>query len=302
MFGVRQSAARMVVWNIFFVTILLPLIAIALLWRRRRRPFSAWLATLLMAAGIAGFSVLVSPWGWFGVPLRIAIALAFVVALLMSLRSPADPEAAPPSSVRLLVMVLIGFFFGRVAIGAIQAHSVPPGAIDVGFPLTSGAYLVLQGGSHPAANYHVHDAKQRYALDLAKLNGAGMRARGLYPDDAKAYAIFGDTVVSPCEGTVMTAVDAFPDASRISLDTKNPAGNHVVIRCGDADLTLAHLRRGSVAVRVGTMVKRGTPIGHAGNSGNSTEPHLHIHAERNGAGVPLRFDGRWLVRNSIVRK
>jgi len=292
----------MVVWNIFFATILLPLIAIALLWRRRRTPVAAWLATLLLALCVAGFSVLVAPWGWFGIPLRIGLALAFVAALAMSLRRPDDPEATPPSPVRLLVMVLIGFFFGRVAIGAIQAHSVPPGAIEAGFPLTRGAYLVLQGGSHPAANYYVHDAKQRYAVDLAKLNGAGMRARGLYPDDAKAYAIFDEAVVSPCDGTVVSAVDAFPDAARISLDTKNPAGNHVVIRCAEADLTLAQLRRGSVAVRLGATVKRGTPIGRVGNSGNSTEPHLHIHADRNGAGVPLRFDGRWLVRNSIVRK
>ena len=291
----------MVVWNIFFVTVLLPLIAIALLWRRRRQPFSMWIATLIMAAGIAGFSVLVAPWGWFGVPLRIVIAFAFVVALIMSLRRP-DAKTAKPSAVRLLMMVLIGIFFGRVAIGVIQAHSVPPGAVDVGFPLKRGAYLIGQGGSHPAANYHVHDPKQRYALDIAKLNGAGMRARGLYPDDAKASAIFGDTVVSPCDGTIVAAVDAFPDASRISLDTKNPAGNHVVVRCGDIDITLAHLGRGSVAVRAGAIVKRGTPLGRVGNSGNSTEPHLHIHAERNGAGVPLRFDGRWLVRNSVIRK
>lgn len=292
----------MVVWNIFFATVVLPLIAIALLWRRRRQPFSAWLATLVMAAGIAGFSVLVAPWGWFGVPLRILIAVAFLAALVMSLRRPADPEAAPPSGVRILVMVLIGVFFGRVAIGAILAHSVPAGAVDLGFPLSRGMYLIGQGGSHPAANYHAHDPQQRYALDIAKLNGAGMRARGLYPDDAKAYAIFGDTVVSPCDGTVVAAADVFPDASRISLDEKNLAGNHVVVRCGDVDVTLAHFQRGSVAVQPGARVAQGTPLARAGNSGNSTEPHLHVHAVRNGAGVPLRFDGRWLVRNSIVRK
>ncbi|MFL6246279.1 MAG: peptidoglycan DD-metalloendopeptidase family protein [Thermoanaerobaculia bacterium] len=298
----RQSAARMVVWNIFFATVFLPLIAIALLWRRSRHPVSAWIVTLFMAAGMAGFSVLVAPWGWFGVPLRTLIALAFVIALLMSLRRPVDPEATPPTAVRLLVMVLIGVFFGRVAIAAMQARTVPPGAIDLGFPLTRGAYLIVQGGSNPAANYHALDAQQRYALDIARLNGAGMRARGLYPDDAHAYAIFGDTVVSPCDGTVVAAVDAFPDASRISLDTKNPAGNHVIVHCGDVDVTLAHLRRGSVAVQAGARVIRGTPLARVGNSGNSTEPHLHIHAVRNGAGVPLRFDGRWLVRNSIVRK
>ena len=109
-------------------------------------------------------------------------------------------------------------------------------------------------------------------------------------------------MVSPCDGTVLAATDAFPDAARISLDEKNPLGNHVTLRCGDADVTLAHLQRGSVAVRAGSPITRGTPLGRVGNSGTSTEPHLQIHAERNGAGVPLRFDGRWLVRNAIIRK
>jgi hypothetical protein len=292
----------MVVWNILFATIILPLVAIALLWRRPRQPTSRWVATLLLAAGIAGFSVLAAPWGWFGVPLRFVIALLFAIAVVMSLRNPPQPDATPTSPFRILLMALIGMFFGVVAIGVLRAHRVPFGAIDVGFPLTRGTYLVAQGGSEPAANYHAQHPTQRYAVDLLKLNAAGMRARGLYPNDAKAYAIFGDTVVSPCDGTVLAAIDAFPDAARISLDEKTPAGNHVTLRCGDIDITLAHLQRGSVAVRAGAQVARGTPLGWVGNSGNSTEPHLHVHAERNGAGVPLRFDGRWLVRNSIIRK
>jgi murein DD-endopeptidase MepM/ murein hydrolase activator NlpD len=48
-------------------------------------------------------------------------------------------------------------------------------------------------------------------------------------------------------------------------------------------------------------VKEGQRIGRVGNSGNTSEPHLHIHAERDGAGVPLRFDGRFPVRNDLVR-
>ena len=203
-------------------------------------------------------------------------------------------------------MALIGMFFGVVAIGVLRAHRVPFGAVDVGFPLTRGTYLVAQGGSEPAANYHAQHPAQRYAVDLVKLNAAGMRARGLYPNDAKAYAIFGDPVVSPCAGTIIAAVDSFPDAARISLDEKNPAGNHVTLRCSDVDITLAHLQRGSVAVRAGAQVARGTALGRVGNSGTSTEPHLQIHAERHAANsttaVPLRLDGRWLVRNAIIRK
>ena len=292
----------MVVWNLLFFTILLPLVAIALLWRRPRQPLARWVATLVLASGIAGFSVLAAPWGWFGLPLRWVIALLFAVAVVMSLRKPPQPEAAPTSPFRILLMALIGMFFGVVAIGVLRAHRVPFGAIDVGFPLMRGTYLVAQGGSEPAANIHAQHPAQRYAVELVKLNSAGMRARGIYPNDATAYAIFGETVVSPCDGTVLAAIDAFPDAARISLDEKNPLGNHVTLRCGDADITLAHLQRGSVAVRAGSTVTRAKPLGRVGNSGTSTEPHLQIHAQRNGNGVPLRLDGRWLVRNAIVRK
>jgi Peptidase family M23 len=296
----------MVVWNLLFFTILLPLVAIALLWRRPRQPAARWVATLVLAAGIAGFSVLAAPWGWFGVPLRFVIALLFALAVVMSLRNPPQPDATPTSPFRILLMALIGMFFGVVAIGMLRAYRVPFGAIDVGFPLTRGTYLVAQGGSEPAANIHAQHPAQRYAVELVKLNSAGMRARGIYPNDAKAYAIFGETVVSPCDGTVVAAIDAFPDAARISLDEKNPLGNHVTLRCGDADVTLAHLQRGSVAVRTSATVARGTPLGRVGNSGTSTEPHLQIHAERHAANstasVPLRLDGRWLVRNAIIRK
>jgi hypothetical protein len=295
----------MVVWNLFFTTILLPLVTIALLALRRRQPFAPWLATVILACGVTGFGLLVAPWGWFGVPLRIVIAVLFVAALLLSLRRPAvavSEEEAAPNPMRNLVKVLLGVFFGSVAIGVLRAHSVPPNTIDFGFPLTRGAYLVAHGGSESAANIHAQDAKQRYAVDLVKLNGAGMRARGIYPEDASRYAIFGDAVVSPCEGVVLGVVDGHPDAARLSLDEKNPLGNHVVLRCGDAVVTLAQLQRGSIAVRPGARVTRGAPLARVGNSGTSSEPHLHVHAERAGRAVPASFEGRWLVRNAIVRK
>ncbi|WP_260412143.1 M23 family metallopeptidase [Alkalihalobacillus sp. TS-13] len=51
---------------------------------------------------------------------------------------------------------------------------------------------------------------------------------------------------------------------------------------------------------VGGFVKKGEEIGLVGNSGNTSEPHIHIHAGKDGKGVPIRFNGRFLVRNSLV--
>lgn len=288
---------------LFLSTIFLPVVTIALLWRRSRRPASGWIATVVMAAGVTGFSVLAAPWGFFGVPLRIVIATLFAIAFLMSLRRPPAAEEPPAESpMRHLMKILIGLFFGGVAIGVIRAHAVPPGTIELQFPLRDGSFLITHGGSDNAANQHAYDKAQRYGLDIVKLTAAGTRARGLYPKELQRYAIWGAPVVSPCDGTVLRVRDGLPDNSPGVGDEKQKDGNHVVIRCGDADVVLAQLQHGSILVKPDARVAAGAPLARAGNSGNTTEPHLHIHAERDGAGVPMKLDGRWLVRNAVVRR
>lgn len=283
---------------LFFITVLLPLTVIAMLWRRANRPRGAWIATLVLAAGVVGFAFFVAPWGPFGLPLRYALAALFAAAVVRSLRRPPAPDARQESAVRAFVKIMLGIFIGGTALSAVQGRTVPPGAIDLSFTLRGGAFLIGHGGSTSAANMHHSHPAQKYALDIMKLNAAGMRARGLYPEDLTKYAIWGAPVHSPCDGVVRVAVDGLPDRR----DEKRLAGNHVVIRCKDADVWLAHLQRGSVAVRPGAQVRTGQRLGLVGNSGNTTEPHLHVHAERNGAGVPARFDGEWLVRNDVLRR
>lgn len=288
--------------RLFLFTIFFPLMVVAMLWRRPRRPFGAWLATLFLALGLAGFSLLAAPWGWFGLPLRYTLLATLVLAAVFSLRRPVPEETKQESPLRAIVKVLLGFFFGGVALGALRGHEVPAMPIALAFPLHGGVYLVAHGGSTGPSNmYNPHPA-QRYAVDVVKLNGAGMRARGLYPRELARYAIFGAEVLSPCNGTVMAAADGLPDQTPGTLDPKHLAGNHVVVRCGDADVTLAHMQKGSVRVQPGAVVKAGQVLGRVGNSGQSSEPHLHVHAERGGKAVPARFDGEWLVRNDIVRR
>jgi murein DD-endopeptidase MepM/ murein hydrolase activator NlpD len=73
-------------------------------------------------------------------------------------------------------------------------------------------------------------------------------------------------------------------------------------------VAVAHLLRGSVTVNAGELIKTGQAIAKIGNSGNTSEPHLHIHARKpstsssilGGEGVPIVFEGRFLVRNSLV--
>jgi uncharacterized membrane protein YfcA len=289
------------VWNLFFSSVLLPLVVTAVLWRTPRRPPGRWAGSLVMASGVIGFSVLAAPWGWFGFPLRIVLAVLFIAAAVSSFRRPLIDEPKPESPVAFLVKIVIALFFGSVAAGVLRAHSVPPGALALQFPLRNGTYLVEHGGSDPAATIYGQDAARRFSVDVVKLNAAGMRATGIYPAELTRYAIFDVPVLSPCTGTALTAVDGLPDHTG-AADEKPPAGNQVVLRCGDANVVLAHLRQGTVAIHAGAPIAAGTVLGRVGNSGSSGEPHLHIHAERKGIAVPILFDGRWLVRNALVRR
>ena len=83
----------------------------------------------------------------------------------------------------------------------------------------------------------------------------------------------------------------------------------MVLTCQSVQVLLAHLQHGSLTVRVGDQVTTGQPLGRVGNSGNTSEPHLHIHAVPagtedvlRGAGVPILFEGRFLARNAILSR
>jgi murein DD-endopeptidase MepM/ murein hydrolase activator NlpD len=106
---------------------------------------------------------------------------------------------------------------------------------------------------------------------------------------------------------VVLAVDGLSDQVPPARDPDRFAGNHVVLACQDVKVVLAHLMPHSIVVEEGTRVDEGQEIARVGNSGQTTQPHLHIHAERGGTpttildgkGVPITFEGRFLERNSL---
>jgi murein DD-endopeptidase MepM/ murein hydrolase activator NlpD len=91
------------------------------------------------------------------------------------------------------------------------------------------------------------------------------------------------------------------------MDSDHKLGNYVILECDDVQIVLAHLRKGTVQVAAGEPVAKGDKLGEVGNSGNSSEPHLHLHVQRppaegaapiSGEPVPFTIDGRYLVRNA----
>jgi murein DD-endopeptidase MepM/ murein hydrolase activator NlpD len=85
----------------------------------------------------------------------------------------------------------------------------------------------------------------------------------------------------------------------ITLETVG--GNHVIIDIGGGYYAFyAHLKPGSLKVKLGDKVTRGQVVGLVGNSGNSTEPHLHFHISDGNSplgseGVPYRLDSFEIV-------
>lgn len=142
-----------------------------------------------------------------------------------------------------------------------------------------GLWYVGWGGPDVLHNYHVDAAPQRHAYDfLIWDNGSTFSGDGTVPQDYYAY---GQTVFAPAAGTVVRAVDGLPDMlPQVETDAEHPAGNHVVIQVAEAEyLFIAHLQPGSLQVAEGDTVAAGQPIGLVGNSGNTSEPHIHVHLQ-----------------------
>lgn len=159
-----------------------------------------------------------------------------------------------------------------------------------------GLWWVFWGGASTLENYHAIDQRQRHALDLLIWNeGATFRTDGAANAD---YWIYGQPVVAPADGEVVEIMDGAPENQPGStLPDQHPGGNHVVLRTAPEEFVmLAHMQPGSLSVAKGDRVTAGQQIGLVGNSGNSSEPHLHIHLQNEAdffsataIGLPLVF-------------
>lgn len=168
-------------------------------------------------------------------------------------------------------------------------------------------WYVLWGGRTESMNYHVTSRSQRNALDLLVLHpysNQSYRGRGETNDN---YYAFGRAVLAPVTGTVVNIIDDVDDNEPGTMDRENLTGNTVVIKTVDDEyLLLAHLKKGSVTVRVGDSVEVGDNIGRVGNSGNSSEPHLHMQLMsgpdmKSAMGIEIRFRALVVRGDSVVK-
>lgn len=166
-----------------------------------------------------------------------------------------------------------------------------PSEIPFRLPL-DGPVTVAWGGPTREVNYHVRAAAERWAYDLVvKRDGLSFRTDG---GDVTDYYAYGLPVFAPAGGTVRAVSDGEPDSAVGARSLLDGCGNRVVLEvAADEFLFLCHLEPGSVTVAEGERISMGQVVGRVGNSGNSTEPHVHVHLQttpgRFGEGIPLYF-------------
>lgn len=192
---------------------------------------------------------------------------------------------------------------------------VDPVLLDLPF---RGRWLARNSPARRVPSHGTHAFGVTYAIDFIRVDDQGRSSprtwRTLFSvESPDLFRGFGEPILAPAPGTVVVAHDGEPDhearrsqlallpyalgqARRVRAGAAAVAGNHVVIALGAMGpfVLLAHLRRGSVCVRAGQVVASADRLGECGNSGNSTQPHVHVQVTDSthwptAKGLPLAF-------------
>lgn len=142
---------------------------------------------------------------------------------------------------------------------------------------------------------------QRFAIDWEQVDDEGRIFVG-DRSDVHGYHIYGKPVLAVADGKAVVVHDGVPNQvpndPKPITDLADADGNHVLQDLGNGAYALyAHMQPGSVRARVkqGAMLRKGQVIGLVGNSGNTTEPHLHLHVVSRAStllanGIPYVFE------------
>lgn len=174
----------------------------------------------------------------------------------------------------------------------------PPTVLSLPF---RGPWLAVNTPARRVPSHGTHFLGQSFAIDFVAVDTRGRASTSVdwrtVPSDEPndRFVGFDAPILAPADATVVAAHDGEPDhtarrspltvlpylltqGSRLRRGLDALVGNHLILALADSGpyILLAHLRRGSVQVDVGDLVQTGQTIGACGNSGNSTQPHLHV--------------------------
>jgi len=197
--------------------------------------------------------------------------------------------------------------------------------LDLVYPF-HGRWLVQNSPADRVPSHGTAAFASSYAIDFVPVDADGRSARVRFSTLVRSeppdrFPGFGREVLAPVSGLVVAVGDGEPDhlahrglpslayaltqGRRAAAGWAALAGNHVLIRSGPGPVVaLCHLQQHSVRVAPGDQVRAGQTIARCGNSGNSTEPHLHLQAftglrPEEAVAVPVTFHGA-VPRNGPV--
>lgn len=307
---------------IVMLHLVVPLALILWTWMRTYTSITTWLVQMLILISYVSFVFLMGSWVYASFYLRYIIVILTIMATLWSfMHAKGLPLFVSPQisgwvacGIGLIGSALLAYF----VVGAVRAHFYDETPVNLRFPFKNGTYAVFEGGNGKASflmNYHygasIHkgartNLSMRYAVDITKVTRWGNDADGFLPMKNEMYAVFNEVVYSPCDGEVSEVEDKWPNETPWSGKAPYNVGNHILITSNDFGVLMGHLQKGSMLVRPGDRVTKGQPIAQAGNSGWTSQPHLHIQAMKKSAGsfwgwegLPISFDGKNPVKNSL---
>jgi murein DD-endopeptidase MepM/ murein hydrolase activator NlpD len=140
-------------------------------------------------------------------------------------------------------------------------------------------WTVFWGGDTKEQNYHVAYKSQKNAFDMIITDSAGKSHKTDGKNNEDYYA-FGKELLAPANGEIVLVVDGIKDNKPGVLNPSYIPGNTVIIKTSNNEyLFFAHFKQHSIQVKQGEIVQQGDVLGLCGNSGNSSEPHLHFHIQ-----------------------
>ncbi|MBK8488854.1 MAG: peptidoglycan DD-metalloendopeptidase family protein [Bacteroidetes bacterium] len=156
-------------------------------------------------------------------------------------------------------------------------------------------WTVVWGGDTKELNYHVVNNAQKNAFDfvITDAKGNSFMTNGKTNED---YYAFGKNLFAPCDGEIVLVIDGVKENIVGEMNKIDVAGNTVIIKTANNEfLVFCHFKNQTISVKQGQKIKQGDLLGECGNTGHSSEPHLHFNIQNgidmnSATGIKCYFD------------
>jgi hypothetical protein len=186
--------------------------------------------------------------------------------------------------------VIGGFHIGLLRYPGPNANYGTKATLSLPF---EGEWTVFWGGRTAYQNYHTISANEYFAYDFLMIqNRVSFSGNG---QSNEQYFCFDKSVLAPAAGRIIAVENNINDNVPGTMNSSQPFGNYIIIDHGGNEFSVfGHFKKGSVIVSPGDTVVSGQILGKSGNSGNSSEPHIHYQLQdsrtlNQGLGLPAQF-------------